>query len=138
MKPFFFAVFMVLSAKILSAQSTVTIEFFGVVKNGGKVYVSMFNSENSYNEKQVYLKFEMEPVQENIQEELSLPYGEYFFSAYQDHNGNGKLDSGLMGIPKEKFAFNNYDAKSPPGGFSRHKVTIDKKVSRIKMQFFKL
>ena len=138
MKPYFFAVLMVLSAKILSAQSRVTIEFIGVVRNAGKVYVSLFNSEKSYNEKQVYLKFEMEPVQENIQKELSLPYGEYFFSAYQDHNGNGKLDTRLMGIPKEKFAFSNYDAKSPPGGFSRHKVTINDNVSQIIMQFFKL
>lgn len=138
MKPHFITGLMVLFAEILSAQNTVTIKFSGVEKNGGTVYVSLFNSEKSYKEKQVYLKFELEPIEENIQEEISLPDGEYFFSAYQDQNGNRKLDVSLVGIPKERFAFSNYDAKSPPGGFSRHKVTINNSVSRVKMQFFKL
>lgn len=123
---------------MISAQNSVTIGFSGVEKNGGTVYVSLFNCEKTYKEKQVYLKFELEPIEENIQKEISLPDGEYFFSAYQDQNGNRKLDVSLVGIPKERFAFSNYDAKSPPGGFSRHKVTINNSVSRVKMQFFKL
>jgi uncharacterized protein (DUF2141 family) len=36
-----------------------------------------------------------------------LPYGEYAISVYQDRNGNGKLDTGLFGIPKEPFGFSN-------------------------------
>lgn len=132
------AMFIALVTRLTSAQNTVTIEFSGVGKNCGKVYVSLFNNEKSLKEKQVYLKFEIEPTAENIQKEISLPDGEYFFSAYQDHNGNGKLDVNLPGIPKEKFAFSNYDAKTPPGGFRRHKVAISKTVAQVKMQFYKL
>ena len=36
-----------------------------------------------------------------------LPYGEYAISVYQDRNDNGKLDTGLFGIPKEPFGFSN-------------------------------
>jgi uncharacterized protein (DUF2141 family) len=36
-----------------------------------------------------------------------LPYGEYAISVYQDKNDNGKLDTGLFGIPKEAFGFSN-------------------------------
>ena len=36
-----------------------------------------------------------------------LPYGEYAISVYQDKNDNGKLDTGLFGIPKEPFGFSN-------------------------------
>ena len=36
-----------------------------------------------------------------------LPFGEYAISVFQDRNGNGKLDTGLFGIPKEPFGFSN-------------------------------
>lgn len=36
-----------------------------------------------------------------------LPYGEYAIAIYQDVNGNGKLDTGTIGIPTEPFAFSN-------------------------------
>jgi uncharacterized protein (DUF2141 family) len=36
-----------------------------------------------------------------------LPYGEYAISVYHDKNNNGKLDTGLFGIPKEPFGFSN-------------------------------
>ncbi len=138
MKVQFIAILLTLCSGILSAQNAVTLEFAGVEKNGGKVYVSLFNSEKSFKEKQACLKLEFEATAEIMQQEISLPDGEYLFSAYQDHNGNRILDANLMGVPKEKFAFSNYDAKSPPGGFSRHKVSITQPVTRVKLQFYKL
>lgn len=138
MKTIFISIIISLLSGTITAQNEVSIEFSGVERNGGKVYVSLFNSEKSFKEKQVYLKFELQPTSENFQKEISLPNGEYIFSAYQDHNGNGKLDANLIGIPKEKFAFSNYDAKTPPGGFSRHKVAINQTETRVKMQFYKL
>lgn len=138
MKTTFISIIISLLSGTITAQNEVSIEFSGVERNGGKVYVSLFNSEKSFKEKQVYLKFELQPTSENFQKEISLPNGEYIFSAYQDHNGNGKLDASLIGIPKEKFAFSNYDAKTPPGGFSRHKVAINQTETRVKMQFYKL
>jgi uncharacterized protein (DUF2141 family) len=138
MKTAFVTFLYALFAGIISAQNSVTIEFSVVDKNGGTVYVSLFNSEKSFKEKQDYLKFEMQPVSEVLQKEISLPEGEYVLSAYQDHNGNGKLDVNLIGIPKEKFAFSNYDAKSPPGGFNRHKVAVNSTKACINLQLFKL
>jgi uncharacterized protein (DUF2141 family) len=36
-----------------------------------------------------------------------LPYGTYAIAIFQDTNGNGKLDTGAFGIPKEPYAFSN-------------------------------
>jgi uncharacterized protein (DUF2141 family) len=36
-----------------------------------------------------------------------LPSGKYALSAYQDINGNGLLDRGIFGIPKEPSGFSN-------------------------------
>lgn len=34
-------------------------------------------------------------------------YGRYALRVFQDLNGNGKLDTGWMGIPKEPYGFSN-------------------------------
>lgn len=67
---------------------------------------------------------------ENLHKEISLPKGENVFSAYQYHNGNGKPDASMMGIPKEKFSLSNYDAKSPPRRIQQAQSDNRLKVSR--------
>jgi len=37
----------------------------------------------------------------------AIPFGSYAVAIYQDVNGNGELDKGMFGIPKEPFAFSN-------------------------------
>lgn len=39
----------------------------------------------------------------------SLPAGEYAMSYFQDENGNGKLDTGVLGIPTEGIGISNND-----------------------------
>ena len=36
-----------------------------------------------------------------------VPYGEYAIKIFHDENGNEKLDTNFLGIPKEKFGFSN-------------------------------
>lgn len=36
-----------------------------------------------------------------------LPYGEYAIALFQDRNGDGKLNTNLLGIPKEPYGFSN-------------------------------
>mgnify|MGYP001341725204 CR=1 FL=1 len=37
----------------------------------------------------------------------TLPAGQYAIRMYHDVNGNGEMDTNLMGIPSEPFAFSN-------------------------------
>lgn len=41
-----------------------------------------------------------------------LPVGEYAFKIYHDENGNGELDTDILGIPSEPYIFSN-DASDP-------------------------
>jgi uncharacterized protein (DUF2141 family) len=47
---------------------------------------------------------------------VKLPQGVYAVSLFHDENRNGKLDSGVMRIPKEGYGFSNNPAKrfGPP------------------------
>ncbi|PKP39336.1 MAG: hypothetical protein CVT98_02180 [Bacteroidetes bacterium HGW-Bacteroidetes-15] len=131
--------FLVLILPINSlAETTVKLKIENVEKNGGKVYVSIFNSEPTYKSREVYLSFILNSDKEIVIKELNLPNGQYVFSIYQDSNGNGKLDTNLIGIPKEKFGFTNYDGKSAPGSYNRHKVVINEKVNEIVVRLYKI
>jgi uncharacterized protein (DUF2141 family) len=49
----------------------------------------------------------------------NVPYGAYAISVLHDENGNGKMDKGFLGIPKEGFGTsNNPEIKMGPPSFS--------------------
>jgi uncharacterized protein (DUF2141 family) len=53
--------------------------------------------------------------------------GEYAVSLYQDENGNGKLDTNFMGIPKEAYASsNNAKGFMGPPKYQEAKFIVDK------------
>jgi uncharacterized protein (DUF2141 family) len=61
-----------------------------------------------------------------------LPDGEYALSLYWDKNSNGKMDSNMLGIPTEPYAFsNNARGNFGPPGWDKAKFKIegDSKVS---------
>ena len=58
----------------------------------------------------------------------SVPPGRYALSMYQDLNNNRKLDSNILGIPKEPFGFsNNHRVRFGPPSFAKasFEVTTD-------------
>ena len=120
------------------AQNTVKLKIENAEKNRGKIYVSIFNSEPTYKGREPYLSFCLNADNEKVTKDLSLPAGQYVFSIYQDSNGNEKLDTSLIGIPKEKFGFTNYDGKSAPGSFNRHKVEITQNKNEVEVTLYKI
>ncbi|MGJ7582834.1 DUF2141 domain-containing protein [Variovorax sp. RHLX14] len=45
---------------------------------------------------------------------VGLPPGRYAVKSFADENGNGKLDTNLVGLPTERYGFSN-DAKGRMG-----------------------
>jgi uncharacterized protein (DUF2141 family) len=119
-------------------QITIKIRVENVEENGGKIHLSVFNSESSYKAREFFVSFALNATDELIYKELSLPNGQYVFSIYQDSNGNGKLDTNFIGIPSEKFGFSNYKGNSAPGGFNRHKVEINGSCREVVVVLFKI
>lgn len=62
--------------------------------------------------------------------EVELPimaFGTYAIAVYQDKNNNDRLDTNLLGIPKEPYAFsNNPVAKWSPATFEESKFNLRK------------
>ncbi len=68
----------------------------------------------------------------------NMPPGEYAISLLHDENDNEKMDTGLMGIPKEGYGASN-DAKvtfgPPKFADARFPLTQNQTTIRIKMRY---
>jgi len=128
---------MILAAIVLTAdESTGDLT---VVVNGlkieGTVYVSLFNQADGYPTKaeKAYRK-DMKKVASK-QEKIvfkNLPYGTYAASVWHDENDNGKMETSLIGIPREGTgASNNAKGKMGPPKFADAAFKVDKKSNTI-------
>jgi len=124
-----------------AAQATVntTIEINNIVINGGTVYVGIFSTAGSFDREEPDFFFELEAVNATMVRTLSLPYGEYVVSAFQDANNNKRMDYGLFGIPRELFGISNYNGRGfPSKNFDRQKILIDKATEKIILNLYRI
>ncbi len=138
MKRIIFCLAVFLCSGIAFAQNGFTLEVVEAKKNGGKLHISLFNSDNSFNERKIYYSLVKDADTETVCIPIDLPSGEYVFSMYQDSNGNGRLDSNFLGIPREPFGFSNYNGKSAPGSFDKLKVMVNDKTKKVTVHLHKI
>jgi uncharacterized protein (DUF2141 family) len=127
-----------LCSGIAFAQNSLTLEIEGVKKQGGKLYISFFNSEESFDKRKIYYSMVTDAIAETLRIPVLLPTGGYVISMYQDSNGNGKLDSNFLGIPREPFGFSNYNGKSAPGSFDKLKVMVNDKTKKVTVHLYQI
>jgi len=106
------------------AQLEITIK--NIQNDKGNVRVGIFKDKETFLKNAAYGK-----VVKARKNELKvifddLPSGTYAVSVIHDENENGKLDSNMIGIPKEGFGFAN-DAMGTfgPPGFEKASITVE-------------
>ncbi len=94
-----------------AGTASLVIKLSGMTSDTGSLVYAMWSGPANW--------LESDPVREGMvpivsgESEITLTdlaYGEYAISVYHDRNDNGKLDTGLFGIPKEALGTSN-DAK---------------------------
>ncbi len=88
----------------------------------GELYVALYDCEEDYMKVEESAFRSMVKVEGPEQEVVfrEVPEGEYAVAVFQDLNGNGKLDTRKMGIPKEPFGFsNNARGKTGPPKYKK-------------------
>lgn len=100
-------IFLLFAIGMVSQAQVLTVEVKGIEKIKGCLYMGFYNSSGTFLKKpvtgvkaDVTGKVMVVPVE-------NLSKGVYAISMFQDENGNGRLDKGMMGIPKEKYGFSN-------------------------------
>lgn len=91
----------------LNAQHKLTITVDNIENPKGYILISIFNSSDSFLKSGITSrKVEVKGKKVEIVFE-NLPKGKYAASLFLDENNNGKMDTGMFGIPKEKYGFSN-------------------------------
>ena len=98
------------SNAVCAQRAKQTIVFSNPGKNKGKVYVAFYNKEADFlNEDKLFMGKTVE-IKAKGTATISLENispGTYAIAAFLDENGNGKMDTNFLGIPKEKYGFSN-------------------------------
>lgn len=100
------------------SQNTLSVHVHNVLSDKGDVNVAVYNSDASFlSFDEVYTTGTEAAHNGLVTLQIEdLPSGEYALAVFHDENGNGKLDTNWLGIPKEKVAFSKGKMKTfgPP------------------------
>jgi len=113
-------VFLLLALPIcVIAQNKLKVSVEGVPSSKGNINVGLYNSSDGFliADKAMTGKI-VRAIEGTTEIEMDdLPNGTYAVAIFYDENGNEKLDTNFLGIPKEKIAFSNAKMKmfGPPG-----------------------
>lgn len=111
----------------IAPAGDLTIEVSGITRDRGKIYVAVYDRAETFpiSGRQLVGRV-LDPLDRHLTVHFKdLPAGQYAAVAFQDSNGNGKLDKNLLGIPKEPYGFSNGARGSVgPPKFSAAAITL--------------
>jgi len=130
MKKLLFYIIGFLCINNVFADIVFTVEIQNVVVNGGAIYLGFYSNEQSFRNETPNITRQINSTSNVILQEITIPEGEYVIGIHQDTNGNGIMDYGFWGIPKEPYGFSNMRGKVP-GKFNQMKININDMNNRI-------
>ena len=106
----FMSILMILTSNGMAGQNTFTLVVLvdGAKANKGQAVASLFSSEENYLKAPLVKLFSpIDSAGEARFEFPNLPAGTYAVSVVYDENSDGKLNTGLFGIPTELVGVSN-------------------------------
>ncbi len=76
----------------------------------GNFYIGWYKTAEDLRKKTNAVFSKIEPVSGTTEQIIyfpAVPSGTYAIAVFLDENGNGKIDTNILGIPKEKYGFSN-------------------------------
>ncbi|WKN42613.1 DUF2141 domain-containing protein [Tunicatimonas pelagia] len=116
-------------------NQNLTIQITGLASSEGQVRIAVYNSAEAFT-KTPFLAQEVKVNgKQTVEATFSLPEGDYAIAAYHDENENGKLDTNLVGIPKENYGFsNNARGTLGPPSFEEASISVDESAQTTQIE----
>jgi len=123
MRAFVFLAILI-AAPAVFADTDVSVEVSGVSAADGKLFLSVFDSKKTWLKKPILEESVAIDGDAGVFE-IQLQPGFYAFHVFHDTDGNGKMKTNFIGIPKEPTAVSN-DAKGRfgPPKFKDAAITV--------------
>ena len=127
MRQQFLAVACAMALAPTAAAADLTISISNLSKPEGEVRWVLFDSEEGYKTDAGPLltarsRVDGDTLRVTVHD---LPAGQYAVKLYHDENGNGELDSNMLGIPVEGYGFSNNAGRFGPPSFEDAAVTLE-------------
>lgn len=110
---------------VQAADVDVLIE--NITEHRGTLYWSVFDSEEDYKaDNNAVISAKSRVTGNTVRVTVhDLPNGHYAIKLFHDANGNGEMDTNMLGIPKEGYGFSNNGGKFGPASFEDAKVQVE-------------
>lgn len=95
---------------VFAQGSTQHLSVTNLANKTGKLYIGWYANAESYKAKNKAAISRVVEVSESKEVSIAfehVPPGMYAIAIFFDENNNGKMDTNLLGIPKEKYGFSN-------------------------------
>lgn len=126
MKTIFFFVALTLISVESFAQHKIEVVITNVEEIKGNMMVAVYNNEGDFMKKHFDVKKAKITGKEVVVIFEDVKPGEYAITLFQDKNENLKLDTNVVGMPKEPYGFsNNVMGNMGPPSFEQAKVKVD-------------
>jgi uncharacterized protein (DUF2141 family) len=118
-----------------AAGASLVVQVEGLRSDAGTVHAALYASEDGFPTRREKAFRQADASIQDGRARLvfeGIPPGGYAVAAYHDENGDGKLDTGFLGIPTEGLAASN-DAKGfmGPPSFEKARVEVGPGETRI-------
>ena len=111
-----------------------TIEVSNITELKGQVMVALYANGETWLGKAAHGSGAAATAEKVLVKFADVPAGTYAAAVFQDVNGNGKMDSNVMGIPTEPFGFsNNAAGRFGPPKFEAAKFLMADTATSIKL-----
>lgn len=130
-------------ARSAEMRCTLVIHFTGLRNDKGKVSLALYNKKEGFptNARKALRTASVRPTSRTAVVTLNgLPPGEYAVVAMHDENENGKLDTGLMGIPKEGWGASNNPrvlTRAPTFEEAKFRLDANRQQLTVKMRYLR-
>lgn len=117
-----------LSWNVMAADShTLTINIDNIQDQGGTLYLSVYNTEESYDSNSQAVTATSKDLSGSALSVTipSLPAGKYAIKFFIDSNANKRIDFGPQGIPTEQYGFSNNGGTFGPPSFAEASIDLN-------------
>jgi uncharacterized protein (DUF2141 family) len=127
-----FAGVILLTSSAAFAQADLQVTVKNIKEEKGSIRIGLFTTEKDFLKNATQGKIVKASGKEVTVVFENLKPGDYAVSVIHDENENGELDSNMVGIPKEGFAFgNNAMGTFGPPSFDKAKISLTKNEKQV-------
>ena len=124
---YFLALSLLVTSQSIFSQNSVTIDLQNIKGSKGMMQIAVFNKASSFPKAGGEYKLLQYKVSEGAKKFVinDLPDGDYAIAIHHDENSDGKMNTNMIGIPKEGYGFSkNFKPKFSAPKFSDCSVRI--------------